>query len=354
MSLVPLIIRNQLFYKAKILPVVLLWALFLTLPIASWMFVQHIKDLANTPLKALKTEFILQKEAAQKEAKNVVTQGLIEPFNLNHFPRRDLKKLQAIGEVKAYSSALVLWQLSPKGTQTIVALDPADPAVGLRRIESLLMPGSRFLQKSDANEAIIERHYAKLFGYKKGKTIQVGNTALKIVGVVDFKTSSNLNSAQLFIPYQTALRLAHLKEAVVNQVYVSLNTVENMQKTTQKISAAFPGYALITKDSLYKNLSSFNRLIYTLGDYLVLGVAALSLLLLYWVHRLYRLEFAAQIETLKTLGWSATHRRQWLVWDTMLILSLGVLLSVVFLALFWWGFLPLLGHAPLLDQGLRL
>jgi len=354
MNLGPLIIKNQLFYKAKVIPIVLLWALFISLPIANWIFVDHIKDLANKPLQSLNTEFILQKEAPKKEAKNVVTQGLIEPFNLDHFPKSSLQKLQSVPAVRAYSSALTLWQLSPKGTQTIVALDPADPPVGLRKIESFLMPKSRFLKRTDARETLIERHYAKLFGYKKGKTVLVGGQPLTIVGVVDFKESSNLNSAQLFIPYQTALTLAHLQEDVVNQVYISLKSVENMSQTTQQISALFPGYALITKDSLYKNLTSFNRLIYDLGDYLVVGVGLLSLLLLYWVHRLYRLEFAPQTELLQTLGWSKRFRRQWLVWDTALIFLLGAGIAAAFIAAFYFGLLPLITQSPLLDQGLKL
>jgi len=350
-----IVFDNLIFHRKKILPVLLLCGLILSLPLISYLLVHQITMLADRPLASLKTELILQRDTGAKDSARVRTRGLIEPFNLHHFSRESVReRLSGIKGIEQYSSALVLWQFSPQNTLTVVGLDLSDPMVGLRRIESLLMKGSRFFSGNRANEVILERHFATLFGYKPGARFQVAGSDLDIVGLVDFTEQSNLSNAAVFIPYETALDLAQEQERVVNQVFIDLSSSIDIRGTSRELAAAFPGFSLISQDSLYKNLSAFNRLIYRGGNLLVLLVTPLALLLLYGLLKMHRLEFVEQTGLLKVLGWSKHSIRHWLAWDLGYLLVGGILIAGIIGGMVYFLLLPHLQIAPLLNQGFQL
>jgi hypothetical protein len=355
MVLPGMVLRNLIFHRKKTLPVMLLCGLLLLLPAASWLLVRQIAILAERPLAALDTELIMQREAAGKDAATVRTRGLVEPFDLHHFDREGVgRRLAAISAIAQYSTALVLWRFDPQNTLTVVGLDPADPPVGLRKIESLLMKGGRFFSSGAADEVILERHFAKLYGHKPGGRFQLAGRELAIVGLVDFTEQSNLSNAAVFLPYDTARTLAGLEERVINQLFIALAGASEVGGVSAELARAFPGFALISRDSLYKNLSAFNRLIHQGGHLFVLLVLPLSLLLLFWVLRMHRLEFTGQTETLKTLGWPATDLRRWLALDLGYLLAGGVLLAGAMSLILQLLVLPQLRIAPLLNQGFSL
>lgn len=354
MALVSMVVRNQLFYRRKVLPVALLCGLMIFLPLATQLFIERIKSLADKPLQSLDTEFILQSESTGKSAEKIATKGLIQPFNLNPIMREQLQRLRSLEGVRDFSTALVLWQLDLKSNLVVVALNPEEPLTGLRKVETFLMPGSAFFSRSDAREAILERHFAKLFGYRKGGTLNLGGESVTIVGIVDFKEQSNLSSAQVFIPYDTGLRLAKADEPVVNQVFISIASSSDAQILSRQVGNLFPGYALIARDTLFKNLSGFNRMIYSGGNYLSLVAAVLSVLLLFWILKLHALEFTEQQTVLRTIGWQKSLTRRWACLDVGVILLIGSLLAGVLSILFFWQILPLAEAPAFLDHGLKL
>lgn len=350
-----IVLDNFIFHRKKILPVLLLCGLILSLPLIAYLLVHQITRLADRPLASLKTELILQQDTGAKDAATVKTRGLIEPFNLHHFAKQRVReRLSGIKGIEQYSSALVLWQFSPQNTLTVVGLDLSDPLVGLRRIENLLMTGGRFFSGNRAREVILERHFATLFGYKPGGRFPVADSDLNIVGLVDFTEQSNLSNAAVFIPYETALDLAQVQERVVNQVFINLSSSIDMGETSRALAAAFPGFSLISRDSLYKNLSAFNRLIYRGGNLLVLLVMPLSLLLLYGLLKMHRLEFGEQTRLLKVLGWPKRQLRYWLAWDLGYLLAGGLLMAGIIGVMVYFLLLPHMQIAPLLNQGFQL
>jgi predicted lysophospholipase L1 biosynthesis ABC-type transport system permease subunit len=355
MGLAAVVLSNQLYYARKILPVILICGLILLIPAASTLLVKHIRTLADQPLAALNTELILQNDQGSKEAADVRTKGLVEPFNQHSFDKAStMRLLAAIPGIKESSSALVLWQFDPQNTLSVVGLDPSDPLIGFRKIEDLMTKGSRFFSSSNAEEVLLERHFATLFGHKQGAVFTLGDRNLKITGLVDFKEQSNLSSAAVFLPYETALSLSGRSEEIINMVFLSLNSSADIEQVNRAVGQAFPGFSLISKDSLYKNLSALNHLIYRSGHFVVLSVLPLSLLLLFWTMKLYRLEFAGQMDVLNTLGWSRSDVRRWLIWDTCYLLTAAAAVTAILTAAVYWGLLPRLQIAPLLDQGFHL
>jgi hypothetical protein len=354
MVLPGLVLRNLLFHRKKTLPVVLLAGLLLLLPAASWLLVRQITILADRPLAALDTELIMQRDSGAKEAATVRTRGLVEPFDLHHFERDQAeRRLAAIKGIDRYAIALVLWRFDPRNTLTVVGLDPDDPPVGLRKIESLLSRG-RFFSGARADEVILERHFAKLYGHKPGGRFQLAGRDLAIVGLVDFTEQSNLSNAAVFLPYDTALDLSGREERVANQLFIALASAADVRGVSRELGALFPEFALISRDSLYKNLSAFNRLIYRGGHLFVLLVPPLALLLLAWLLKMHRLEFAGQTKILKTLGWPRDDLRRWQALDLGYLLAGGLLLAGLMSLAVHFLLLAHLRIAPLLDQGFKL
>ena len=355
MAFARIILSNQRYYAGKIVPIILICSLILFIPAVSILLVNHIRTLADQPLEALNTELIIQHDQGNKEAAAVRTKGLVEPFELHNFNNElTRQKLIAIPGIKNFSTALVLWKFDPQSTLTVVGLNISDPLVGSRKIEQFLTPKSRFFSSNNAREVLLERHFAKLFGHKPGTIYKLAGYNLKIIGLVDFKEQSNLSNAAVFLPYQTTLDLAGMGEKIINQVFLSLTSSSNIEQVSHVVEQSFPGFSLISKDSLYKNLSAFNQLIYKGGHFLVVVVVPMALLLLAWTLKIHRLEFAGHINILTVLGWPKSDRFRWQAWDMGFLLVGAMAIAAVLTALTYWGLLPQLKIAPLLDQGFQL
>jgi hypothetical protein len=217
----------------------------------------------------------------------------------------------------------------------------------------LLFKG-RFFSDSQAEEVILERHFATLYGHKPGGRFQLAGRDLAIVGLVDFTEQSNLSNAAVFLPYATALHLSGEKERIVNQVFIALSSSADVRGVSRELGGIFPDFSLISRDSLYKNLSAFNRLIYRGGHLFVLLVLPLALLLLSWLLKMHRLEFSGQMKILKILGWPQDDLRRWQALDLGYLLAGGLLFAGIMSVIIYFFLLPHLQIAPLLDQGFKL
>jgi cell division protein FtsX len=350
-----IITKNLLFYWQKTTLTVVLISFLVFLTLASLLFTNQIKKTADKPLASLQTEIILQKDNVSKNANEIKTKGVIEPFNLSSFSKETiLKKLSDIKEIKDFSSAFILWQFDIKNNRTIIGLDVDDPLVGLRKIEKWLMPKSKFFSSNKADEVILERHFAKLFGYKLNSVYPIDNKNYTIVGIVDFKEESNLSNAQVFMPYDTALSLLGTKKKIINQVYISLDNASLLSKTQKDIEILLPDFSIITKDRLLKNLSSFNKLIYQFGNYFSLGIGFLSVILIFWILKMNRLEFGGQTKILKIIGWPKQKISQWILFESGIIIIFSLLLSSLFLIVFYLAILSNINIGALMSQNFKL
>jgi len=353
--MITIILRNIFYFWKKTVITVILAGIILFIGVSSIIFTSYIKDLVDRPLRSLQTEIILQKDNSDKNPQDVKTIGVILPFNLQSFSKDQvLKTVTSIPDVKDFSTTLVLWQFDIKNNRTIVALDIDEPRMGLRNIETMLMPGGRFFTSNDSQEVILERHFATLFGYKLNQDYVIDNKPYKIVGLVDFKEQSNLANAQVFMPYQTALQIIGEKDKIINQAFISLESASELPKVKEELSKSFPSYSILSKDSLLKNLSGLNQMFYRFGTYFEIVMVLLSLLLVGAVLRLHRLEYVYQSKLLNILGWPKRMVRQWVVFDSLVILFGALLLAVVFSLLLYWQLPGIVKLEPILNYNLSL
>ncbi len=353
--MIRIILRNILYYWRKTIVTVFLAGIVLSIGVSSTIFTVVIKDLVDRPLKSLQTEIILQIDTADKNPTDIKTSSVIQPFNLQSFSKNQiLKNIPAIPDIKNVSTALVLWQFDIKNNITIVALDVNEPKVGLRNIETMIMPGGRFFTGNAAQEVILERHFATLFGYKLNHDYFINGKPYKIVGLVDFQEQSNLANAQVFIPYATALQILGVKDPIINQTFISLQSASSLPKVEEALSKNYPSYSVISKDSLLKNLSGLNQMFYRFGTYFNIVMLSLSLLLVFAVLRLHFLEYAYQTKLLQTLGWPKAMTRRWVLLDSLTILLGALVFVTAFSMLLYWQLPALIKLGPLLNYNLAL
>ncbi len=350
-----IVLKNQLFYWQKTLLVALLAGFLFFLAAAGFVFSARVKELANKPLESLGTELVLQKDHTDKAPRDVKTKGNILPFNLASFQKSAIvPALKRMDGVKAVSTALVFWQFDVSNTVTVIGLSVSDPAVGIRKIDAMLMPGGRFFTSDSAREVILERHFSKLFGYRRGGGYEMNGVRYMIVGIVDFRERSNLSNAQVFMPYETAIRAVGTADGGVNQVYVSLDKASSLERIKAEITEAFPAFSVITKDRLLANLSNLNRIVYRFGDFLAAAVSLIAALLVAWILVMYRLEFKEQIELLRVLGWPKKSVRGFVAADLLAVLAYSVVLSAALTLVFSLLIVPGIRFDSLMRQGFQL
>jgi cell division protein FtsX len=350
-----IILKNLLFYWQKTAMATGLLALLFFVAFASFSFTLHIQRLADKPLSSMQTEIVLQKDHADQNPADIKTQGVILPFSLQTFDMDAVKNaLISLPEIKEYSTALILWQFDIQNNKTIVAVNVGDPKVGLRKIEDWLMTGGKFFSSDYAQETILERHFATLFGYKPGESYKIEDQDYKIVGIVDFQEESNLVNAQIFLPYETALKLVPHKTPFANQVYVSLKNASLLPSVQKKVAALLPDFSVITKDRLLKNVSAFNHLIYQFGNYFVLTIVALVALLSFFIFKMHRLEFRSQTDILRTIGWPKRDILRWKLVEMCAMVSIALIISLIMLTIFNFAILPNVRSDGWLNQGFKL
>jgi len=317
---------HQVYQYKKFLPIVLTSAVVFALPLVTWLVAQEANRLAQKPLQDLNTEIIIQFDENNRKPRS--TRGLIEPFNLRSFDRDQLaNQIRSEPEVKNVSTALLLWQLSNRGTLTFAGIDTSEPNIGLRNFSHLLTDKSTQFSGPTAREVLLELHYARLFGFEKGGQIELGGEEFVILDLIDFQEDSNINSVSGYIPYGTALSLSNLPPGSVNQMFVELREGGDVPKISGQIATDLNA-TVVTKDSLYQNLSAYNQFVVKAGVIALWVLLPASLLLFIWLLKLYQKENQPYVKTLKLIGWPRHLVMSWLANEALMLLVLASVLAI--------------------------
>ncbi|MGD9809328.1 MAG: hypothetical protein AB7E76_03290 [Deferribacterales bacterium] len=350
MELFRWVLLNRLHYKGKTVVVGFLCGFLMFAAAASAVLMKHVARQAEKPLKALNTGLIMQKTAETKQTDGFKTGGLITPFDMENFSAEAFhESISGLNEVKEYSSALLLWKLDTRGTLVIAGIKKDEPAVGLRNIETMLFKGV-FFSADDADEVILERHYAAFFGYEMGGVFELQGVKLRIAGIVDFTDQSNLSTASVFLPYETAVKLAGVPSGYVNQIYAALTSASETESFAEKAGEIFPGFTVVTKDSLYKNLKGISGLMLSFGKAVTAVLSSVGLVLIVFLLKIHSYDFRRNRDTLKMLGWPPSLVRSWLAADTAVILGAAVIFCTLLTVVFIFAALPAFDVAPMVQE----
>jgi len=184
-----------------------------------------------------------------------------------------------------------------------------DPAASVGPLSSVTVSEGRPLTSADAGAdvAVVDATYAASAALTVGGTVDVGGTAMQIVGIVASTSSDADTAANVYLPLDVAQTLAGVGD-VVSTVYVQADSADAIGSVQSEITAALPDATVSSQSELAStvsgSLSSASTLISNLGTWLSLVVllVALSLAVLFTISGVARR--TREFGTLKAIGWS--------------------------------------------------
>jgi len=189
---------------------------------------------------------------------------------------------------------------------TVTGLDPAAAAVG--PLTTAEVTEGRTLEADDKNVAVVDSAYATSEDLAVGDKITVGGKDLKVVGIVASSSGEGVaTTADVYVPLAVAAALADLTDQVTD-VYVQVDSAENVEAVATAIEAALPDASVSTQSDLARgvtgSLATASALVGTLGTWLsvIVLAAAFGLAILFTVSGVNRR--TRELGTLKAIGWS--------------------------------------------------
>lgn len=190
---------------------------------------------------------------------------------------------------------------------SVLGIEPGATAVG--PLAAVTVTDGRGLDADDAGAevAVLDTAYAAAQELGVGDTIDVGGTAMQIVGVVASTSSDAQTAADVYLPLDVAQALAGVGD-VVSTVYVQADSADVIAAVQEDIGAALPDATVNAQSDLAATLSgslaSATALVENLGTWLsfIVLAMALGMAVLFTISGVARR--TREFGTLKAIGWS--------------------------------------------------
>ena len=190
---------------------------------------------------------------------------------------------------------------------TVLGIDPSAVSVG--PLSAVTLQDGRALDAQDIgqNVAIVDSAYATTNELAVGDTIDVGGTAMEVVGIVASTSNEADTAANVYLPLDVAQTLSGVGE-VISTVYVQAESSDAISSVQSDLAEALPDATVSSQSELAStvsgSLSSASSLIANLGTWLSIIVlaVAVALAVLFTISGVSRR--TREFGTLKAIGWS--------------------------------------------------
>ena len=190
---------------------------------------------------------------------------------------------------------------------TVLGIDPSAVSVG--PLSAVTLQDGRALDAQDIgqNVAIVDSAYATTNELAVGDTIDVGGTAMEVVGIVASTSNEADTAANVYLPLDVAQTLSGVGE-VISTVYVQAESSDAISSVQSELAEALPDATVSSQSELAStvsgSLSSASSLITNLGTWLSIIVlaVAVALAVLFTISGVSRR--TREFGTLKAIGWS--------------------------------------------------
>lgn len=325
--------------RTKALFNIFIIAIAVTVFIVLQTITHSYKVMLEKPFQELGTNLIIQKtEKGSQPEKPLGMRGIRIPFSHAMIAKNEFENIKKIPEIDKISKSLLVWDMSQGKFQTILGVDPQDPAIGATKIREWVAKG-RFLEKS--GDIVIEKHFAKFKKLDIGKSFKLGNELFNVVGLVRIREGNQLASANAYILHEELSSLAQQNYGI-NTIYVTLKDVSKSDRVKKKILAIIPDATISSSTSFMESTSGIMLIIekFSLLIYLVTAVVAFFLILKVMYGSF--TERIHEIGILKAVGWNNNETRKELIFEAVVQNILGCFLGFIFSILVCWlvSFVP--------------
>jgi putative ABC transport system permease protein len=303
----------------------------------------------RTPFEGSGVDVVAQKPNDRSVGQSKVS-GVTLPDSAAPLTKDEVGKLKKLKGIDKMAVSLQVWSFDPGRFKVIEGVDPENPNIGPLRFREWIAKG-RFFKAGDKGVAVAEKHFAKFYGLRVGDPIDISGEIFKLIGTVEVKNSSQLTSANLFLPIDEVRRLSGIDSGSVNGIYIHLNkaassvdVVEAIRKAVPGIKVTSPDSSLATADSLFRLSQQYTWLIAVIviivAAFLILKTAAANIL-----------ERTREIGIMKAVGWTKYNVSRQLFLEMLIQGLLGAAIGIaagIFGSVFLSG---LKVNAPLPWQG---
>lgn len=274
------------------------------------------------PFKNVGADLIIQESSTKTISTPLNSIQL--PFGKGIFPRSEIDNISKLPEVKNVSKSLTLWQYDNGKFTSIEGVDLS--SFTGERLSSWITSG-RFLNAEDEDSVVVEKHFAKFYGYKVGNSIDIGNNSFDIVGIVTAEGESQVSATNIFMNLVDAQQLLNIDG--YNQVYVQLDSLSSEDSVRSAISQIDTNASVISGNTIAASLSNAVKIY---NNFRVLGIVILALIvafILFQVSATGLIERRKEIGIMQTVGWSGRNIRTQIISEIFLQTVAGCIIGIV-------------------------
>lgn len=255
------------------------------------------------------------------------TQGVILPLANQVIQTEDVDKLAAISGAKRTASMLQLWSFDPGQFKVIAGLDPEDPTIGPAKARTWIKKG-RFYESGERGVVVLESHFAKFYGYKVNRPMQVDGHEFTIVGIYEVHQGAQLTAVNAYMPLADTQLLARVGSGTVNSIYVELKDAGEWRQAIDTIHRTYPDLVVTSADSALAMSDSILALLNQLAWPAAGLIIAVCVLFVYRSLTASVWERIREFGTMKALGWRHRDVRWVLVVELFSQVALGAMLGL--------------------------
>lgn len=163
--------------------------------------------LAGKPMEKIGCNITVQKSGNIPE-KMV---GAVLPCAAVTIKKAKIEQISTLESIETFSKAVLLWMFEKDTFYSVLGIEPNNP-IGPGLLKNCIVEG-RFV-RPEGLEAVIEKSIAQSYQLKSGDTLVLATNIFTIVGIVDATQLGKMISAQVYIPFAEAAKIASASEGV--------------------------------------------------------------------------------------------------------------------------------------------
>lgn len=292
----PYVVKELVKRKGRAITNLLAVSVLVALPIILTSVVNGYTTAVYLPFKGVGADMVVQKSASTSDTPT----GLLRlPFGKGLFPTNEVDAISTIPHVEAVSPALILWQFDSGKFISIEGIELA--GFVSNRLKSGTASG-RFLESSDGDKVVVEKHFAKFYGLKVGDSLKLGDAPFQIVGTVAVEGESQVSAQNIYMNLADAQKL--LGTADYSHLYLIMDSLSSEDAVRSQISRIDPQAVTVTANSIATSLSNAVSIY---KKFQALGAAILALIvafILFQVNITGLLERRREVGVMQTVGWT--------------------------------------------------
>jgi ABC-type antimicrobial peptide transport system permease subunit len=212
----------------------------------------------------------------------------------------------------------------------VTGINPELKNIGPIKESDLNNLEGRFFTKEDNYVAILDKDFARIRNVSVGNNIELGQTDLKVIGIMNSGREAKIAGAQAFVPLKTAIEMIG-RGNIVDIIFVKLKTGVDLNTLAKKIEKILgtTNVTITTSNDYLSTISILSSLSqrFSLAVFIIVVFLALVFIIKTTAASVY--ERTGEIGILKGIGWQDKNILKILIFENFFIALLGGIFGII-------------------------